>query len=109
MPGSALIFGFMACDLLWVVNATKLKTVTYDTEICIGFDLNGTAVSAMTLLHYFLQTGEKGDIGRNLYLVCSRITSTTPLTQVDEGHIPTEFDLKIEAFSVCFSIIYLFN
>ena len=59
--------------------------MTYNVELYIGFNSNGDAVSTMALLHYFLQAGEKGEMGRNLYLVCGHIAGIMPLSQVSKG------------------------
>jgi len=90
-----------------VLDAMKLKTVTYDAEICIGFNSNGDAVMATGLLHYFLRSGKKGDVNKNLYLICGRIAGITALTQVGETHAPLDYDIEIKALSV--SVAYIFS
>jgi hypothetical protein len=107
MPGSAIIFGLMACDSYRVLEESKPRSATYDAEVCIGMDSTQQPVSSTALLHYFLRADEKPETKRNVYMVVGRIAGITPNTRVGEGRQPSEYDMEIQALSVSNSNLFL--
>ena len=106
LPGFAFITGVFGCYNHRVLDPIyKPRTVTFDVEIPIGEDDAGRLRCVKGILHYFVPSHEVFPPDNHKYFVSGKFVT---LSQPDgEAKLDSDYDLQIEALTVCFLCLLL--
>jgi hypothetical protein len=101
MTGSSTICGLLPCTNGRHLFSDKPRTISFDGEIFIGYDDQESAQSVLALIHFFIPTGEVDPENGLLYFVCGKMVSVNDQTIVGDDCDSSEYDLVIDAETVC--------
>jgi hypothetical protein len=97
MSGSSTISGLFPCTDLRHIFPDKPRTITFDSDVFIGFDENDEAQSAMALVHYYVPPSGFEPTNGQLYFLTGKVASVDDKTVPGSGFELEDYDLVIEA------------
>jgi hypothetical protein len=101
MTGSSIIQGVFPLFNCRTVVPEKPKSLTFDTEIAIGYDSSGDLHTITGLVHYFLPAGQETPKDDVIYDVCGKIAAIQADAPVGPGVNPMDYDIEVEVLAVC--------
>ena len=100
MSGSSTIYGLFPCTDVRHIFLEKPRTVTFDSDIFIGFNENEEAQCAIALVHFYVPPSESDPEDGLLYFLSGKVASVDDKTVSGTGFELENYDMVIEADTV---------
>jgi hypothetical protein len=102
MPGFAFITGVFSCfNYRQLDPVRKPKTITFDAEIPIGENDKHELQCIKGIVHYFVPSHENTPPDDRKFFVSGKVVCVSQ-QDIDEKDLQ-DFDVQVEAMTVCFS------